>query len=284
LDKIANKKNLPPPPVLKFEEKDKEQTHILEEKKRCSRQPTIPYELLESELIKSFASVLCVKENEVDVHKTFTDHGLDSILGVEWMRLINKRFGTSLSATRVYDYPSISSLADYLCLKLSDDNSEESKNGVTPNEDMNSLKSKGSSIPSTEKLEDESAVFTSSAIEDELIKSFASVLCVKEDEVDVNKTFTDHGLDSILGVEWIRLINKRFGTSLSATRVYDYPSISSLAGYLEQELLETNNIQVSTKDRIEIQDTNNFEDILKQVQNNKIDIEKAESLLMTLNK
>ena len=48
------------------------------------------------------------------------------------------------------------------------------------------------------------------------------------------KPFAELGLDSIIGVEWARTINRRYGLSMPAARIYDYPSVQQLAQYLLQ--------------------------------------------------
>ena len=62
---------------------------------------------------------------------------------------------------------------------------------------------------------------------------------MKPSDVDVNKSFTELGLDSIVGVEWVKSINKQYGTALSATRVYDHPSVKELASHLVTQMPAT---------------------------------------------
>src|SRR5262249_54269676 len=50
------------------------------------------------------------------------------------------------------------------------------------------------------------------------------------------RPFTEFGLDSIVGVEWVKAINKQFGTAIAATRVYDYPNVRELAAFLADEI------------------------------------------------
>ncbi|SMF69245.1 amino acid adenylation domain-containing protein [Tistlia consotensis] len=44
--------------------------------------------------------------------------------------------------------------------------------------------------------------------------------------------FSDYGLDSILGVTFVKRLGERLGTSLERTLVYDYATIDALAGHL----------------------------------------------------
>ena len=49
-------------------------------------------------------------------------------------------------------------------------------------------------------------------------------------DVNADKAFTDLGLDSIVGVEWVREINATYRTNITATKVYDYATVRALAG------------------------------------------------------
>ncbi len=64
----------------------------------------------------------------------------------------------------------------------------------------------------------------------------AEALYMEQSDVDVEKPFIDLGLDSIVGVEWIRALSNQYGIAIPATRVYDYPTIREFAGFLAKEV------------------------------------------------
>src|SRR5262249_6761997 len=68
-----------------------------------------------------------------------------------------------------------------------------------------------------------------------LAASLAEALFLEREEVALDKPFTDLGLDSIVAVEWVRALNTRYGTTLTVTKVYDYPTILTFAAFLEHE-------------------------------------------------
>ncbi len=74
-------------------------------------------------------------------------------------------------------------------------------------------------------------------LQHELRDSLADALFMQPGDIDVRRSFTELGLDSIIGVEWVKAINRRYGSELSATRVYDYPSVADLAAYLHAQLV-----------------------------------------------
>jgi acyl carrier protein len=49
---------------------------------------------------------------------------------------------------------------------------------------------------------------------------------------DASHGFADLGLDSLMAVELKQLLEDRFGQPLSATVVFNYPTVEKLAGYL----------------------------------------------------
>ncbi|XLS29187.1 SDR family NAD(P)-dependent oxidoreductase [Flavobacteriaceae bacterium M23B6Z8] len=73
-------------------------------------------------------------------------------------------------------------------------------------------------------------------IQQRLIRSLAAALYLDVSEIDPEQSFIDLGLDSIVGVEWIKTVNKDFNLALSSTKVYDYSTISKLATYMLKEL------------------------------------------------
>ncbi len=89
--------------------------------------------------------------------------------------------------------------------------------------------------------------FTKAEIRNRLIESLAASLYLESTEIDPDKSFTDLGLDSIVGVEWIKSINKEFDLELSSTKVYDYATINELTSFLLVELRSVSNTSVRKK-------------------------------------
>ncbi|TQV86001.1 SDR family NAD(P)-dependent oxidoreductase [Aliikangiella coralliicola] len=210
-------------------------------------------ETLQQQLQVSLAEALYMDINEIDVEKSFVDLGLDSIVGVEWVNAINKQYGLTISATRVYDYSNVKELASFLENELEKSAAPLPDDSSTQNltvEDASSAPAKSlkqtSPIASVTAISEQSE--TQSQTEDsvptisteqlqlELKDSLADALYMNISEIDTDKSFVDLGLDSIVGVEWVKAINKQYGLEISATRVYDYSNIQELASFLAKEL------------------------------------------------
>lgn len=183
-------------------------------------------------LKESLARALYMSEAEIGLDQPFTDMGLDSIVGVEWMQEINHHFGLHVSATKVYDYPTITDFSPYLLSQTTGVSSGDQTPAPT------AFVPQVSSSPAEPVMQtDQSVGNTSGAvpvaeIEGYLVSSLATALYLAEGEIETGKLFTEMGLDSIVGVEWVQEINKQYGLAVSATKVYDYPTIADFSRYL----------------------------------------------------
>jgi 2-oxoglutarate dehydrogenase complex dihydrolipoamide succinyltransferase (E2) component len=81
-------------------------------------------------------------------------------------------------------------------------------------------------------------ILTEKTTQAELRASLAALLSIEPCAIGLDDQFTDLGLDSVSGVDWIDDINRRCGTSLMATLVYAYPSIRQLAAFLSTQQMQ----------------------------------------------
>jgi acyl transferase domain-containing protein/acyl carrier protein len=77
-------------------------------------------EALREELKISLAEVLRMRPEDIEADRQFIELGLDSISGVEWIQAVNRQYETSIPATRIYDYPTINQMTNYLLKELSE--------------------------------------------------------------------------------------------------------------------------------------------------------------------
>jgi len=211
-------------------------------------------DMLQQQLQISLAEAIYMDTAEVDIEKSFVDLGLDSIIGVEWVNAINKQYGLAISATRVYDYSNVKELASFLEKELkilatsSNRNVPIDKSSVAP---AKVTVTESPIAPISPKVQEtqkrisgniwekhshsESAISTEQ-LQQQLKGSLADALYMEIAEIDTDKSFVDLGLDSIVGVEWVKVINQQYGLEISATRVYDYSNILELTKFLAKEL------------------------------------------------
>ncbi|WNO11561.1 beta-ketoacyl synthase N-terminal-like domain-containing protein [Teredinibacter sp. KSP-S5-2] len=178
---------------------------------------------VQSELKTSLAKALYMDSDKIHADKPFTDLGLDSIVGVEWVNELKKQYGIALPATIVYDYPNLKDFSHYIHSILSTNTSSVNVPPVkveTP----------------TPQPESVSLSVSSDQLIHELKESLATALYMSVESIRIDKPFIELGLDSIIGVEWVNALKKQYGLSLPATVVYDYPNIVEFARYLADQL------------------------------------------------
>ncbi|MER5948450.1 beta-ketoacyl synthase N-terminal-like domain-containing protein [Streptomyces sp. NPDC001904] len=200
---------------------------------------------LEQQLTTSLAEVLFLEPQEVDADRKFVDIGLDSIIAVEWIRVVNARFGTSLQTADVYEYSTIRELAAELAAapaRTAPDGPQVT--GPAPQD----------------------APIDPSSLTDELANTLAEVLYLPVEELAVEDKFVDIGLDSIIAVEWMRAVNERYGTELPVAAIYEHPTLREFADHLGAQLTGE-------------ADSEQIEEVLRRVMAGGLDVEQAERLL-----
>ncbi len=201
---------------------------------------TVLLSTIEDWLCTSLAEALFIDVDSIGMEQQFVDLGLDSIIGVEWVRAINVNYNISLSATMLYDYPTVSELSIFLQGEINDgesasDTSEERQSTILASPEPIAVASPTPTSNGQVEVVQQETVSLSS-IEDWLCSSLAEALFIDVDSIGMEQQFVDLGLDSIIGVEWVRAINIEYSASLSATLLYDYPTISELAKFISKEL------------------------------------------------
>jgi acyl transferase domain-containing protein len=151
----------------------------------------------------------------------------------------------------------------------------QTQKAITLSPGHTSLSPTGSSDESKAVTQAKAAVSVES-LQEELRASLAEALYMMRSDVDVDKKFIDMGLDSITGVEWVQAINKQYGTSIPATKFYDYPSIGEFAGFLEKELNKQGGGLMQTP--LKSTPPLSLSDLVRQVHQGVLDIEQADRL------
>ncbi len=212
---------------------------------------------LHEQLAESLADALYMKHEDVDIDQKFSDMGMDSVIGVEWVREVNKIYGTSITASKMFSYPTVRLFAEYLSsLSQADESSHQT----------------------AEKTETKLKVAMDTEVKNfEYIKKItellAEALFMNPEDIDIDKNFIELGLDSIVGVEWIQSVNRTYHTSISATTIYDYPTIRSFASYLKRMLTKSRQNHLSPNNL-------SIEEMLQQVYEGKLDANKASQILL----
>jgi acyl transferase domain-containing protein/thioesterase domain-containing protein/SAM-dependent methyltransferase len=173
------------------------------------------------------AQALYLEEAQLDDQAGFADLGLDSILAVELTKSINDELGTSLQATRLYDYGNIAALAEFLA--------SDGTSAVVGSSSARATEP--TRVPGPPPVS-ATAGRAPAEVRSVVRRLLARALYLEESQLDDRAGFVDLGLDSILAVELTKSLNDELGTDLQATRLYDHANVTELAAHLAESLAE----------------------------------------------
>ncbi len=220
----------------------KQEAQPLPEKEEIAN--TIPFPLnstspdtmeIREQVCEILATVLHINKSELDPQRSFQELGVDSILGLEFIKDINKIFKTDLKSTALYDHVSIEELSAYLSSFGTSTESRPSKTKPFMQKKLRPCRDLKTDLPTSPQPHSVSM----EAVQIQLLNMLAETLYLSPDEIDLNETFNDLGVDSIMGLEYVKNINKQFQMKLKGTHLYDYPTVPLLAEYVSKFLLKT---------------------------------------------
>ena len=178
------------------------------------------------------AQTLFVKEERVQEASRFVDLGLDSILAVELTKSIRATFGVSVSAARLYDYSTTIDLAGHIDHLLGGG----ARSDTAPVSGFEAAATQAPEAPAPRAAIAPVTLPAAGDIQSRLRSLVARTLFVPTERVSENVKFADLGLDSILAVELTKAIKPEFGVSVPTARLYDFPTVIDLAGFIAQQL------------------------------------------------
>jgi 3-oxoacyl-(acyl-carrier-protein) synthase/acyl carrier protein/2-polyprenyl-3-methyl-5-hydroxy-6-metoxy-1,4-benzoquinol methylase len=175
----------------------------------------------EKSLIREIISkVMMMDETEIDNDVPFQEYGIDSIISLELLKPLKEVYGY-LPATLLFEYPTVSTLSEYLHKNFKGEHveaREEIKNEIsekTPSSNMNS---------------------TTNLIEEIISK----VMMMDRTDIDGDVPFQEYGIDSIISLELLKPLKEVYGY-LPATLLFEYPTVNALAKYLRNNFEDTKN-------------------------------------------
>lgn len=171
---------------------------------------------IKSKLVKIIANVLLIPENEVKADESFMDMGADSILGSQIVTQINNEFSIEIMTTDLFEHVNIDSLSDFVSQKLNCIAREDE----LIHEDIGAgkISKKSDNIDYIDAIK----------------KIIGDVLNIPMAEIDIESSFMDMGVDSILAGRLIRSINEKFEINLATTELFENVNIKKLAEYISE--------------------------------------------------
>uniref|UniRef100_UPI00215AB9A6 SDR family NAD(P)-dependent oxidoreductase n=1 Tax=Paenibacillus peoriae TaxID=59893 RepID=UPI00215AB9A6 len=93
-------------------------------------------EYVQELIVGKLVEALNVDFTMIDIHESFADYGLDSILGVNFVQAVNQGLGIHLQTTDIFDYSSVKQLTLYILSQYGDKVSQVLDQSANPIDNM----------------------------------------------------------------------------------------------------------------------------------------------------
>lgn len=127
-----------------------------------------------------------------------------------------------------------------------------------------------------------SSSVTSTMTNEEVYENIISILCnslhIQKKDLNEQLTFKEMGIDSVLGVEIIRDLNRKFDLKLETGIIYSYPTIEQLTSMIQGLLGSTDGDSSSIESKISINEED-FTDMLTKFQDGELSSLEMENYL-----
>ncbi|AXE28088.1 acyl carrier protein (plasmid) [Streptomyces globosus] len=179
-----------------------------------------PAEVL-ADVVGVLGDVLRIDAARIDPRQTFRSLGMDSLLTVELVAVVNARHGTAILPTDLYDHPTPESFAAQVAAELHRTAAPRPRPGRRPAQAPPAAAESGppASPPAGE-------------IAEVLREQLAAVLGCDVWEIGPAADFTGLNVDSVLGAEFVATLNRTFGLRERAVVLYDHPDLAALSEHV----------------------------------------------------
>ncbi|MFD7618129.1 phosphopantetheine-binding protein [Streptomyces sp. NPDC059802] len=185
-----------------------------------------------TDLIGVLGDVLRVKPEKIDPDQTFPSLGLDSLLVVEFVAVVNGRYGLQVRATDLYDYPTPASFAQEV---------RRVRGGAAPAPaapaalaDPPAAAFAAAPVAAAMAAAPGAAPAPDAAtrIAEVLREQLAAILCCDAWDINTTAAFNVLGMDSIVAAEFIAAVNRTFGLRERSVLLYEHPNLAAVAAYI----------------------------------------------------
>ncbi|MFC8920256.1 acyl carrier protein [Streptomyces sp. NPDC057116] len=195
---------------------------------------------LVTELVVVLAGVLRLKPEKIDPEQTFRSLGLDSLLTVEFVATVNARFGTAVRAAALLDHPTPLAFARYVA-------GEPAHRRPAPMTPPAPAPVPAAPVPAAPAAVAPAPVPAAAPapasvapaagsaareVLDVLREELARILCCDPWDIDTTAAFNLLGVDSILGAQFVAVINQTYGIDERAVTLYDHPNLTAMAAHI----------------------------------------------------
>jgi acyl carrier protein len=231
---------------------------------------TAPSPDVVTEVVVILADVLRLKPEKIDPEQTFRALGLDSLLTVEFVATVNARYGTAVKAAALLDHPTPLAFTRHVVSELgtrgsaagavpsSDARGRATAQGRGPApavpvsgsapgpavsmpvvsvQEAVSVPAppSGGPLPATATATATAAASSAVGAREilgHLREELARILCCDPWDIDPTAAFNLLGVDSIIGAQFVAVINGTYGMEERAVALYEHPNLAAMAAHI----------------------------------------------------
>ncbi|WP_374201013.1 phosphopantetheine-binding protein [Streptomyces bambusae] len=186
--------------------------------------------------------VLRVRPERIDPDRTFESLGLDSLLTVEFVEVVNARYGTQLPATEVAEQRTPLAFARQVVREVGAAAAGLRGNAVAGRGRGGGVGGAGAGDSGGGRGRDVAGAGASCAgsggasVVEVLREQLAGVLCCDVWDIEPGESFGALGVDSVLGAEFVAGVNRVFGLRERSVVLYEHTSVVALAAYVAERV------------------------------------------------
>lgn len=197
-------------------------------------------------VLAELGEVLKEDPAELDLRRSVSELGVDSVGALELVQRLNSRFATNLETDVIYTYPRAIDLAQGVAERLghraAPDGSVTTEAAQPASERPSSAPAAGTpshpgpgvAVTRDELLRVAPDASGQAGPREQFTRILQSILRFADDDLpDLRRNFQDLGIDSVSGLELIREVNLQFGTALQASDLYAYGSALDFVAQLD---------------------------------------------------
>ncbi|MFJ5725462.1 acyl carrier protein [Streptomyces sp. NPDC093149] len=196
-----------------------------------------------TELVTVLAGVLRLKPEKIDPEQTFRSLGIDSLLTVEFVATVNTRYGTAVKAAALLDHPTPLAFARHMAHELGPRGSTAADGPPLSGPEIRVIApavaaASPTPLSAPPPLPGGPAPATVPPgpgvreILDLLREELARILCCDPWDIGPTTAFNLLGVDSIIGAQFVAVINRTFGTSERAATLHSHPDLAAVASHI----------------------------------------------------
>lgn len=180
-----------------------------------------------TDLVGVLGEVLRIQPEKIDPEQSFKSLELDSMLVVEFVAVVNSRYGLRVRASDLYDHPTPASFAREVERAMSSADARPATAAAAttaPGADL------ADPVRASERVPDPAPA--AQQVVEVLREQLAAILCCDARDIDAGAPFNALGMDSMVGAEFIAAVNRSFGMRERSVLLYEHPNLTAMADYI----------------------------------------------------